>query len=305
MYRYSAIFYLIFIICAPDCKLRAENSPAIKSVINRKSASLNPNFTYRGWEYIVQKLIKDGVDKKIVNSIYLNEKMPALEDVSFKIKPQETPLIYEGFKNQKLINDAALYLKNNKTDFTKAEKRFGVSRNVIVSIMLVETHLGANTGNSLIINRLSRVGSIAKPEIIKENYERLLKEDKTVTYKEVEDRAIYLESRFYPEVLALIKISRKYKIDLMNLKGSFAGAFGIPQFLPSTFLNYAVDGNKDGTISLFNKSDAIYSIANYLSKLGWKDNASQKQKESVIWQYNHSQPYIDTVLYIAGKLGRH
>ncbi len=97
-------------------------------------------------------------------------------------------------------------------------------------------------------------------------------------------------------------MAEDYKIDLLELRGSFADAFGIPQCLLSTFLNYAVDGNKDGKISLFNKDDSIHSIANYLSKSGWKDSASQKEKESVIWEYNHSEPYIDTVLYIADKL---
>ena len=120
--------------------------------------------------------------------------------------------------------------------------------------------------------------------------------------KEVEDRARYLEDRFYPEVKALFQLAKEQQVNLLNLKGSFAGAFGIPQFLPSTYINHAVDGNGDGIISLFNLADAIFSIANYLMHSGWKDNASQKEKESVIWQYNHSEPYIDTVLYLAGEL---
>lgn len=259
---------------------------------------------YRGWEYIVDKLLKDGIDPKVIDRIYLSPKMPALDIVYFKLKPKEASSIYAGFKDKKLIQKAAEFLKSNRPIFEAAEKVHSVSRNVICAIMLVETRLGANTGKNLIINRLSRVGSIAKPENVLINYHKIYEDDPKVAYKDVFDRAKYLEDRFYPEVLALLKMSHDHHIDLLELQGSFAGAFGIPQFLPSTFLNYAVDGNGDGITSLFNNADAIFSIANYLKHSGWKDEASRGEKESVIWQYNHSDPYIDTVLYIAGELGK-
>jgi membrane-bound lytic murein transglycosylase B len=62
------------------------------------------------------------------------------------------------------------------------------------------------------------------------------------------------------------EIEKKYNINFNDINGSWAGAFGIPQFLPSSFLKFAVDGNGDGVIDLFDMEDAIYSVGNYLCK---------------------------------------
>jgi membrane-bound lytic murein transglycosylase B len=261
-----------------------------------------PVSPYRGWDYIVEKLLKDGIDHKLIDKIYLSKKMPPVEDVYFKLKPKEATSIYSGFRDKALIKKAAIFLDHHEAVFDAAERVYKVNRYVIAGILMVETCFGQNTGDYLIINRLSRIGSIAKPENIMANFKKHHEEDPNVEIKEVEERANYLENRFYPEVLALFKLAKEQQINLLNLKGSFAGAFGIPQFLPSTFINHAVDGNGDGIISLFDMSDSIFSVANYLMHEGWKDNASQKEKESVIWQYNHSEPYIGTVLYVAGEL---
>ena len=68
-------------------------------------------------------------------------------------------------------------------------------------------------------------------------------------------------------------VDNKNKIDVKNFKGSFAGALGIPQFMPSSWRNFAVDFDNDGKINLMESpADAIGSIANYLSIHGWKPN---------------------------------
>ena len=70
-----------------------------------------------------------------------------------------------------------------------------------------------------------------------------------------------------------MNIIDKGLIDRNSLKGSWAGAIGQTQFMPSTFINYAQDFNKDGKIDLLNsKEDALASAANYLTKIGWDDN---------------------------------
>ncbi len=76
---------------------------------------------------------------------------------------------------------------------------------------------------------------------------------------------------FKKELEALIVYSREHKIDPFYFKSSFAGAVGIPQFMPSNIVKYAVDANKDGKIDIVNNmADAIYSVGNYLKKYGWK-----------------------------------
>jgi hypothetical protein len=76
----------------------------------------------------------------------------------------------------------------------------------------------------------------------------------------------------------------------------------MPQFLPTSYLNHGVDGNHDGVISLYDPDDAIPSCAKYLAAHGWKPGITYEQQRRVIWDYNHSDAYIDTVLSLASSL---
>jgi len=78
------------------------------------------------------------------------------------------------------------------------------------------------------------------------------------------------------------------------------GAFGFPQFLPSSYLVYAIDGDEDGTIDLFNSADAIYSTALYLHEVGW--GKSRKSQFQALYAYNHEKEYVRTVLAYADRL---
>ena len=84
----------------------------------------------------------------------------------------------------------------------------------------------------------------------------------------------------------------------MNIKGSYGGAFGIPQFLPTSYLKYGVDGNRDGTVSLYDMRDAIHSTAYFLSRHGWKADLTDEAQAEVIWHYNHSDAYVQAVLHL-------
>ena len=78
---------------------------------------------------------------------------------------------------------------------------------------------------------------------------------------------------FTNELLTLLKLVDSNKIDYKTLYGSWAGAFGFFQFMPSTIENHAIDFNKDQYIDLKNSIDAFASAANYLNNMGWKTNS--------------------------------
>ena len=77
---------------------------------------------------------------------------------------------------------------------------------------------------------------------------------------------------FTKELITLLKLIEAKKINYQTLYGSWAGAFGFFQFMPSTITNYAIDHNNDNTINLKDNDDAYPSAANYLKKIGWKKN---------------------------------
>ncbi len=281
-----------------------------KPHLNSKKVSANPSplpptfyqSKYRGWDYLVARLLKDGITPKEIAKVYLNPRMPPLGYVPFKLAPKEGAHMYRHFQKKERLDKARLFLSANKKTFREVAKRYGVSPAVVCAILLVETHFGEHVGEELVINRLSRVASVGSSENIEYNLLELQKEDPSVTLEQVIKRADYLEKTFYPEVPALFEIARRRKINPIIVKGSYGGAFGLSQFLPTSFLNYGVDFNGDGAVSLFTVSDAVASTANFLKHAGWKNDLTIEEKRRVIWRYNRSDAYIDTVLQVASEL---
>jgi membrane-bound lytic murein transglycosylase B len=89
-------------------------------------------------------------------------------------------------------------------------------------------------------------------------------------------------------------------MNVVDLRGSWAGAFGYPQFLPSSYLKWAVDGDNDGDIDLYTIADAAFSIGNYLKSNGWSVKPSARK--NAIHHYNNSDAYVKAVYTLANKL---
>jgi membrane-bound lytic murein transglycosylase B len=210
--------------------------------------------------------------------------------------------MYRRFLQEQTLQVGRSFLKRHEYTFQKAEKSFRVSRYVVAALLLIETHVGKNTGKDLVINRLSRLASVGDPENLVLNYQRLAKDDPTVTIEAVQARAQYLEDTFFPEVRALFDMKLEKKMNLFELRGSSAGAFGLPQFLPSNFLRFGIDANRDGVTSLFHEEDAILSTANFLSHHGWHDDAPEEERRKVLWKYNRSDAYVEAAINVAERL---
>ncbi|MCB0310558.1 MAG: lytic murein transglycosylase [Bdellovibrionales bacterium] len=257
----------------------------------------------RGWDYLVDRLVEYGLSRDLLHDIYSDKRMPQFSPISFKLEPSEAPQIYQGTITPLRIRKAQAFLETYRRAFERAEGTHGVDRRVISAILLLETEFGANTGNNLAIYRLSRLAGIATPSNVDWNYERLKREHPGLSLERVQARAKYIEALFLPEIEALLQVAKLNGLSPFGIKGSRAGAFGIPQFLPSSYLKYAVDGNADGRISLYQVEDAINSVANFLAKSGWKEKSEPEEKQQAIWQYNRSKPYVETIVNTATKLG--
>ena len=142
-------------------------------------------------------------------------------------------------KVQKGIN---FYNQNNKL-INEVQKKFDIEKELLISLMGIETNYGTYVGKMDILSSLSTLSF-----------------DKR-------------RSDFFTnELLILLKLIDNKIIDYKTLYGSWAGAFGYFQFMPSTIKNYAIDYNKDNYIDLKNPNDSYASAGNYLNKMGWKKN---------------------------------
>ncbi len=123
-----------------------------------------------------------------------------------------------------------------------------------------------------------------------------------LTRHKFEKKAERKSSWAYRELTAFLNYVIREGIDPVEINGSYAGAMGISQFMPSNISELAKDGNNDGSIDLFNHADAISSIAFFLKRHGWTPEISNKKAQKVIHHYNHSEKYVDAVLKISKLL---
>jgi membrane-bound lytic murein transglycosylase B len=257
----------------------------------------------KGWGHLAEKLQKDGIGDAEIEAAFQDRRMPAFDHVSFKLHPAEHPSIYRRYFSQTSVTHVRQFIRSHQDILGKAYARYGVGPGVIASILYIETAYGYNTGSDIVFNRLCRIANIADKENLEWNLQKLKGEDSKTTRFDVEERAKYLEKTFYPEVLALFEMRRRFKLDMLSLRGSVSGAFGIPQFLPSTYLKFGIDGNNNGVISLYELDDAVLSVAYFLNSFGWSESIQHPAKREIIWHYNKSAPYIEAVLFLAETAG--
>ena len=181
------------------------------------------------------------IDKAISNIKFLPK---VIEYDRFQPEFYEDTKTYIGKRtsNQKLNKGISFYQKNINL-INDTEKEFIIEKELLIALMGIETNFGTYVGKMDILSSLATLSF-----------------DKRRT------------EFFTNELLLLLKLIDKNQIDQKTLYGSWAGAFGFFQFMPSTITNYAIDYNNDGYIDLKNSEDAYPSAANYLKKIGWKKN---------------------------------
>ena len=136
------------------------------------------------------------------------------------------------------------FYNSNENLINSIEKKYEVEKELLLALMGIETNFGTYVGKMDILSSLA-----------------------TLSYDK-------RRSEFFTnELLTLLKLIENNQIDYTTLYGSWAGAFGFFQFMPSTIKNYAIDYNKDKYIDLKNVEDAYASAANYLNNIGWKNNS--------------------------------
>jgi membrane-bound lytic murein transglycosylase B len=248
------------------------------------------------------RLAGEGFDPVMLKTLFQNPDVHfEPRTVSLFFMHSESRVNYDQFLSPESLQKARKYIQDHLSDLNAAEAVLGVNKEVITAIMLVETRLGTYLGTSSILNTLSSLAAMKDPEL-RDVVWNSIQEDRRPDRSAFEEKANAKSAWAYQELKAYLKYTGKEKIDPTTIVGSYAGAMGISQFMPSNILAYGRDGNQDGRIDLFNPSDAIMSIANYLKNFGWKPGISYEAAFDVIYHYNHSKVYVTTVLKIADQL---
>lgn len=170
------------------------------------------------------------------------------------------------------------FLKEHKKELVRLEKKYDVPKEILVAILRVETCFGANLGQHHVFHVF----------------------DEIISSMDVSDD---VKNWFKQEMVALFIICRENNLDVSRIMGSWSGAIGLVQFMPTSYLKFAVDGNKDGIINLFEMEDALPSAANYLKKAGWRKSNFIQVNKRAIWFYNRHWGYVNDVITYAQKIG--
>ena len=219
----------------------------LKFILIFTFTSLEANQDFELWLLEFKKTaVKNGISQKTVNDV--------MKDAKFLSKVIEydryQPEFYEDTKtyvrkrtsNDKVKKGLSLYKKEKKI-INKIEEKFSVEKELLLALMGIETNYGKYLGKMDIISSLSTLSFDKRRKAF-----------------------------FTNELLILLKLIDQKIISKNILYGSWAGAFGNFQFMPSTIKNYALDYNKNANIELKEIEDSFASAANYINKIGWKKN---------------------------------
>ena len=170
------------------------------------------------------------------------------------------------------INAGITFWDANLDALERAEKQFGVPAEIIVGLIGVETIYGRHTGNFRVMDVLTTLA---------------------FAYPDTPTRVARMDF-FRTELENILLLSRDFSLDPFSFKGSYAGAIGLSQFMPSSMRSYAVDFDHDGKIDLqTSPADAIGSIANYLALHGWKKGLPTAFPATLLISDSNSQEFAE------------
>jgi membrane-bound lytic murein transglycosylase B len=231
------------------------------------------------------------VERWLQDAVRVDSIIAAMQRPAEKVKPWHQ--YKKHFINDLRIARGVEFWSANRANLERAEREFGVDPAIIVSIIGVETNYGRNVGSFRVIDALSTLAF---------DY-----------YTEIEQR----ESRrlfFTAQLENLLLLARDQQQNPLTLKGSYAGAMGWGQFMPSSYRNYAVDFDGDKFADIWNNPiDAIGSVANYFAEHGWQpgqavalravEETPLDNSDNGSSQTSHQVATGDTLFAIASKYG--
>jgi len=212
---------------------------------------------------IRQMATEQGVSKATIDKAFF-QLSPRPEALKEDKKQPEFNQNFWAYVNKRVtqtrLNNGYDTLKQNSSLLNKYTQQYGIPAYVLVSFLGIESNYGYHTGNHNLIQSLA-----------------------TLAYDQ-------RRSKFFTrELIALLKLIDSNKIPL-DAKGSWAGAMGAVQFMPTSVQAYGVDANTDGKIDLWSDKEDIYaSAANFLKKNGWAKGEKWGREASIPKNFNYKQ----------------
>ena len=203
------------------------------------------NIEFENWKKNFKKIaLKNNISEKTFDKVMSNTKFLPNVIKYDRFQPEfyeDTKTYISKRTSEKKVSKGLSFYKQNSNLVKSVEKKYNIEEELLLSLMGIETNFGTYVGKMDILSSLA-----------------------TLSFDQ-------RRSEFFTnELLILLKLIEKEQINYETLFGSWAGAFGFFQFMPSTMKNYAIDYDNNGSIDLKNNKDAYASAGNYLNQIGWE-----------------------------------
>ena len=203
------------------------------------------NIEFENWKKDFKKIaIKNNISEKTFDKVMSHTKFLPNVIKYDRFQPEfyeDTKTYISKRTSNKKVSKGLIFYKQNLNLIKSIENKFNIEKELLLSLMGIETNFGTYVGKMDILSSLA-----------------------TLSFDQ-------RRSEFFTnELLILLNLIETKKINYETLFGSWAGAFGFFQFMPSTMKNYAIDYDNNGSIDLKNNTDAYASAGNYLNQIGWK-----------------------------------
>src|SRR3990167_3385059 len=222
-------------------------SCAVASLGYANSPAVNPAQEKIAEKQFIQELVtKDHFNRYKLEQLFktLHENPKIIQSMTSPFEKKPWSFYRDYFVTSERITLGAQYLKAHHRVLQEMSKKYGIPASIIVAIIGVETEYGLHLGKYPVLSTLYTLGFYYPPR----------------------------EKFFRKELAQYLILTRDNDLPVSTIKGSYAGALGIPQFMPSSYRHYGVALEKNSSVNLFNNNDAIASVANYFHKNGWAPN---------------------------------
>jgi membrane-bound lytic murein transglycosylase B len=257
------------------------------------------------WKQVEARLQKAGFKKTFVSTLKKNYEPEHFHEV---LELNLLLFLRKSDYHGPQVSDEAAgtvreFMKTNAKALAHAEKLYGVPPAVVASLLWLESRHGENLGRfhvpSVFVHLLQ---SERRPVIrhLQENATRFADPVPRQARKEINKRTKKKADWALGELKALQTMYMRDNSTLKNLRGSFSGAFGMSQFLPSSYVRWARAGKKGKAPQLENAEDAIHSVAYYLKDNGWRK--LKKTHVKALLRYNNSQDYANAILKLSAQI---
>lgn len=254
LYKFS--FALVLIAALAGSAGLAGAKPLKKTVASTAEPAQGPLYATRP---DAMQFADDLASRRDLNADWVRDAIGRsryVPTVARLMQPSEKPFVknWRVYRSRFIdpirIEAGARFWLANQAALERAEKEYGVPADIIVGIIGVETIYGRNTGSFRVMDALATLAF-----------------DFPASHPRAAERSAF----FKDEIEQFLTLQSRRGVDPFEAKGSYAGAMGMPQFMPSSWIKYAVDFDGDGTVDLWNSpADVIGSVANYFKAFSWQ-----------------------------------